>query len=152
MDRIPEYVVTIDEFWLAFLIGTVLPAVTAFVTQRFATGAVKSLTLLALSLISGGAASLVATDGDFELKAAIIGFFVTFVTGVASHFGLLKPVGLTGTDGAIARSVPGGLGSDDPEKVSYVEDDVTAGEPLGGFGPGSSTSGPTSWTDPHDHR
>jgi hypothetical protein len=110
MDRIPEVLVTIDEFWLAFLIGTILPAATAFVTNRFASGAVKSLTLLALSLITGGATSVAATGGTFELKAAVVGFFVTFVTGVATHYGLLKPNGVTGSDGAIARAVPGGIG------------------------------------------
>jgi hypothetical protein len=110
MDRIPEYVVTIDEFWLTFLIGTILPAVVAFVTQRFASGSVKALTLLALSLVTGWATSLGATGGEFELKAALVGFMVAFVSGTASHFGLLKPIGATGADGAIAKAVPAGIG------------------------------------------
>ena len=110
---IPEHVVTIDEYWLTFLIAVVLPAVVALVTKRWASGTLKAVVLIVLSLVNGWLTSLQATGGTFEVKAAVVGFFVSFVTAVAAHYGLLNTnaLALTGRDGAIARAVPGGIGS-----------------------------------------
>lgn len=104
--------VTIDEFWLTFLVATVLPALTALITKRFAPGSTKALVLTALSVIAGWLTSLQATGGDFDLKAAVVAVVTTFVTAVATHYGLLQPLAVTGSSGAIQRSVPGGIGSD----------------------------------------
>lgn len=104
--------VTIDDFWLTFLVATVLPAVTAFVTRRFASSAWGATVLLLLSVISGWLTSLYATGGSFDLKTAVIAIITTFVTAVASHYGLLKPTGITGSQGAIQKAVPMGIGSD----------------------------------------
>lgn len=106
-----ETVITIDDFWLTFLIATILPAVTAFVTKRYASSATGALVLLLLSVVTGWATSLQATDGVFEIKAAVTGMFVAFVTAVAMHFGLLKPANVTGSGGIIQEIVPGGIGA-----------------------------------------
>lgn len=111
-------VVTIDEYWLTFLVSTILPMAVALVTQRLASGTVKSLTLVVLSLLTGWLTSLYATDGTFELKAAVVGFFVSFVTAVGSHFGLLAPAGITGKNGAIAVSAPAGIGAPVKDEIS----------------------------------
>jgi hypothetical protein len=104
--------VTIDQYWLTFLIAVVLPAAVALVTSRLASGGVKAIVLIFLSALNGWLTSLMATDGTFELKAAVIGFFVSFITAVASHFGLLNSsvLGITGKDGIIQRNVPVGIG------------------------------------------
>jgi hypothetical protein len=107
-----ERVVTIDEYWLNLLISMILPIVVALVTKRFANGQVKAVVLLALSVITGWLTSLQATGGTFELKSAITSTVVSFVAAVAVHFGLLAPAGVTGADGVIARSVPGGIGGE----------------------------------------
>jgi 20S proteasome alpha/beta subunit len=101
---------TIDDYWLSFIIAVVLPAVVALVTKRFSTGLVKSVTLLLLSAIGGALTSIQATGGTFEWRAAATGFAVTFITSVCVHFGLLKPSGITGDDGKIAQKVPAGIG------------------------------------------
>lgn len=108
----PEYVVTIDDYWLTFAVSVALPVLVALVTQRLASGAVKSLVLLFLSLVTGFATSLFATDGTFELKSAGVAFAVSFVTAVAAHFGLLGSNGLnlTGKNGAVATALPSGVG------------------------------------------
>lgn len=103
-------VVTIDEYWLTFAVSTALPIIVALVTNRLASGTVKSLTLLFLSVITGWATSLYATGGSFELKAAAVGVIVSFITAVGSHFGLLSPSGVTGKNGGIATNLPEGLG------------------------------------------
>lgn len=105
-------IVTIDEYWLTFTIGTAIPIVVALVTSRLATGAVKAIALLFLSALNGWLTSLLATNGTFQLKAAVIGFFVSFVTAVASHYGLLNTnaLGITGRDGVIQKNIQGGIG------------------------------------------
>ena len=105
-------IVTITAYWLTFLVGVVLPALTALVTKAHAPDAVKAVVLLLLSVLTGWATTLQASGGSFDLKTAVIGVFVAFVTAVASHFGLLKQIGVTGSDGVIARAVPGGIGPD----------------------------------------
>lgn len=111
---LPETVVTIDEFWLTFLVGTVLPMVVALVTNRWASSTLKALVLIVLSVVTGWLTSLQATGGTFELEAAVTSMFVAFITAVGMHFGLLQSrvLGLTGRDGAIAKGIPGGIGGD----------------------------------------
>jgi hypothetical protein len=108
----PHILVTISDLWLTFIIGTVLPAVVALVTKRFADGTVKAGVLVLLSVLFGTLVQIQASGGTFDLVETLVAVFMTFVTAAASHFALLKPVGVTGSEGAIARSVPGGLGSD----------------------------------------
>lgn len=103
-------VVTIDDYWLTFLIGTLLPVLTALVTKRFAPGWWKGLTLLVLSVLAGWLTSLQATGGEFEVKAAVSSIFISFVTAVSLHLGLLKQLNITGKDGVVARTVSAGLG------------------------------------------
>ena len=109
----PEVVVTIDEYWLTFAVSVGLPILVALVTKRLASGAVKSLVLLFLSVITGWLTSLYATGGTFELRAAVVGVAMSFITAVGAHFGLLgtNALNITGKNGAIQTHVPGGIGS-----------------------------------------
>jgi hypothetical protein len=114
----PETVVTIDEYWLTFAISVLLPAVVALVTNRWASGTTKGLLLIALSIVNGWLTSLLATGGTFEIRAAVVGFFVSFVTAVASHYGLLNTnaLGITGRDGMIQQRLPSGIGGGTPNR------------------------------------
>lgn len=105
----------ISDYWLTFVVGTILPAAVALVTQRCTSSAVKAAVLAALSAIAGVATSVQEANGHFEWKSALSLFIVTFVTATAVHFGLLKPAGVTGTNGAIATALPGGVGSVEPK-------------------------------------
>lgn len=107
-----ERIVTIDEYWLNMVISTFLPIIVALVTKRFATGNVKALVLLLLSAVTGTLTSIQASGGTFDLESAITGTVISFITAVGIHFGLLGPTGVTGRDGTIQASVPGGIGSD----------------------------------------
>jgi hypothetical protein len=42
--------------------------------------------------------------------------FLSFITAVAAHYGLLNTaaLGVTGRDGAIQKALPGGLGGGNP--------------------------------------
>jgi hypothetical protein len=105
--------ITIDDFWLTFLIATILPAIVAFVTKRFADSVYGAITLLFLSVISGWLTSLNATpDHSFDLKTAFIAIVTTFITAVVTHFGLLKPARITGSGGVVQKAQPAGIGSE----------------------------------------
>jgi len=104
-------VVTPNPTVLTFIVSVLLPMVVALVTRKFSDGSVKALTLLFLSIISGWATELAASGGSFELKSTVINIVVTFGLAVLAHFGLWKPVNITGDAGAIMKAVPGGIGS-----------------------------------------
>lgn len=117
--------VTIDDYWLTFLIGTVLPVLTALVTKRFAPGWWKGAVLVLLSVIAGWLTSLQATDGSFEVKAAITSIFMSFTTAVTLHYGLLKQLNVTGDEGIVAKTLSVGVGPVDEAKTSNAP--ITSG-------------------------
>lgn len=91
-------------------LGVVLPTLVAVVTQRLAGASLKSMVLLAFSAIGGVLTQVIAQNGDFHWKPALISFGLTFISSVGTHYGVLKPTGITGTNGAIQVNAPGGLG------------------------------------------
>lgn len=99
--------------WLNLLINLFLPAVVAWVTARNASAQLKSILLALLSALSGFLVSwLDALNNLLPFDWSQAGFTVLtgFLFAVAFHFGLLKPAGLTGSEGSIQLRVPGGLG------------------------------------------
>lgn len=97
-------IVTIDEMWLTFAVAVFLPMLTALVLKFWGRSTYGALILVALSVIAGWLTSLQSTGGSFEPKAAAVSVIMTFITAVGSHFGLLKPLGVTGTKGVIIRA------------------------------------------------
>jgi len=100
----------VDLALLTLAVGTLLPAVTAFVTHRFATAIVKTAILALLSLLTAAGETAVTNGGDFDAGAFLTTAVVQLILGIAVHYQIMKPAGLTGSAGAIARAVPGGLG------------------------------------------
>jgi sterol desaturase/sphingolipid hydroxylase (fatty acid hydroxylase superfamily) len=102
---------TINDYWLTLLVSTILPIIVALVTKQQAKPAVKAFVLLLHSAISGWLTSLYATGGTFDPKSALLAIILGFVTATATHFGLLRPTKITGTDGAVAsKTVHVGIG------------------------------------------
>jgi hypothetical protein len=108
----------IDVNWFTLLLTIVLPALTALVTKQLANPGLKAIVLLALSVIGSFIttwyqAAALGQPYDWVSGALTAGFI--FLTGSLVHFGLLKPIGVTGADGAIARGTPKtGLGASEP--------------------------------------
>jgi hypothetical protein len=116
-----QILVYVPDLWLTFIIGTVLPAVVALVTKRFADSVVKASVLVLLSVVAGALLQIQKSGGEFDLVETLVSVFMTFITAVSMHFGLLKAVKLTGSEGRIARAVPGGLGSDSRSELPAPE-------------------------------
>jgi predicted ABC-type exoprotein transport system permease subunit len=105
----PHVHVVLDPQIIA-LLGLLLPMVTALVTSRFADSAVKAIVLLLLAAVAVAFKQIVASNGAFDLGDTAWTIFLTFLTAVGLHFGLLAPVKVTGSGGVIQRSAPGGIG------------------------------------------
>lgn len=92
---------------ISLLVAFVIPTLVALVTKRTAAGTVKTGTLIVLA-----AALAVLTqgldDGGFDKFQAFLLFVQNVVIAVASHFGVTRPTGLSGSDSAFAT--PKGIG------------------------------------------
>jgi hypothetical protein len=100
---------------LNLAVGVALPVLVALVTAKVANKTIKSLALLALAAVGGLLTNI--SVSDFHWKDFLTGFAIQFLSAVASHYGFLKPVGVTGSDGVIQTLVPSGVG-DSPAPVA----------------------------------
>lgn len=99
--------------WLNIVIALVLPMLVALFTSLQASGAIKAVVLAVLAAITGLAQELINAGGvltGFDWDTAASNMLWTFLLAVGLHFGLLKPLGVTGRDGGIASAVPVGIG------------------------------------------
>lgn len=108
------------EQLLALLLSAILPALVALATKRLASPGLKALALLFLAAVTGFVAELadaVSAGSSFDWRAALFIWLSSFMVAVLSHYGLLKPTGVTGSSGVIARKVPGGIGHVEPSRA-----------------------------------
>ncbi|MEV6014770.1 hypothetical protein [Streptomyces sp. NPDC051997] len=91
---------TIDldrAYWLGLLVSVVLPVLVGLVTTRVTNAGVKAVLLLALSVITGFVTEYAGPhDAGYSVGTAAVLALVSFATGVLSHFGFWKPVGVSG--------------------------------------------------------
>lgn len=90
-----EFTITLDLAMWAFLGGTVVPILVGLVTKLSAPSSVKGLVNLVLSMIAGLIATAIATDGVLS-QTAVVAAFMALIASVATYYGVLKPVGVTG--------------------------------------------------------
>jgi hypothetical protein len=83
-------------YWLGLLVSVVLPVLVGLVTTRVTSAAAKSVLLLALSGLNGFVVEVLNPGAGFSLGTAAVLALVSFGIGVLTHFGLYKPVGISG--------------------------------------------------------
>lgn len=102
-----------DEAGLLYLAVTVaLPIVVAVVTKQTSWGGAKAYVLLALSTLNSFLFTwydAAQANVDIDFKGVVVGAVVTFVVAAATHAGLLKPAGITGSTGKVQTAIPGGI-------------------------------------------
>ncbi|MEY9837455.1 hypothetical protein [Streptacidiphilus sp. EB103A] len=87
---------TLDlAYWLGLVTAVILPVLVGLVTTKVTSSGIKAVLLLALSTANGFVLEVADHPSGFRLGTAAILSVVTFGTGVLSHFGLWKPVGLS---------------------------------------------------------
>jgi hypothetical protein len=98
--------------------GLLSPFLVDIVTKRFASTQLKSVTLLAINLLTG----LVVSFGDahaagtvFDWKAGALAAAISFVSGAAAVFHF-KNLNIIGADSVLATRR--GIGREDPAKVA----------------------------------
>ncbi|MBE1597243.1 hypothetical protein [Streptomyces stelliscabiei] len=89
--------VNLDQaYWIGLLVSVILPVLVGLVTTRVTHAGVKAVLLLALSGLDGFLVEYVAGGPGYDVGTAAVLALVAFATGVLSHFGLWKPVGVAG--------------------------------------------------------
>lgn len=92
----PQPTITLDAQAVAFVIGVLLPFVTAFLTKLSASSRLKAIVNLVLVGITGVVAVLTTNAGrTLTVKEFILAIGTAFVAAIASHYGLWKPTGAT---------------------------------------------------------
>jgi hypothetical protein len=89
--------VNLDKaYWLGLLVSVILPVLVGLVTTRVTSARAKAVLLLALSTLNGFVVEYAAPGPGYSVGTAAVLALVTFATGVLTHFGLWKPVGVSG--------------------------------------------------------
>ena len=76
------------------LLGIVLPILVGLVTKASTSPTIKAWLLAGLSAVAGFLTEFI-NDANFRYDQAILTAIVTFITGVAFHYGLWRPSGVT---------------------------------------------------------
>ena len=82
------------------VVPVLLPVLVGLVTKQATNPGVKAVLLAALSLLTSVLTSYVSTASSgevFDLGQALVLTVPTFVTAVATHYGLWKPTGVSET-------------------------------------------------------
>jgi hypothetical protein len=83
-------------YWLGLLVSVVLPVLVGLVTTRVTHAGWKAVLLLALSTATGFITEYAGPhDAGYSVGTAAVLALVSFGTGVLSHFGFWKPVGVS---------------------------------------------------------
>jgi uncharacterized membrane protein YjjB (DUF3815 family) len=85
-----------SAYWLGLLVSVVLPVLVGLVTTRVTHPGLKAVLLLALSGVTGFVTEYAGPhDAGYSVQTAAVLSLVSFAVGVLSHFGLLKPAGIS---------------------------------------------------------
>jgi uncharacterized membrane protein (DUF441 family) len=97
------------------LVSIVIPLIVGLITKQKASAAVKAYAMVLLNLVAAVLVAFVTAHNNgvgFDWNGALYSFITSAVVSAVAHFAVLKPIGVTGTTGAIQSSVPGGIGGD----------------------------------------
>lgn len=91
-----DSIIMIDALTVSMLIGVVLPIVVGIITKLGAPRGLQSVLLLFLASVLGLIVNATITNGTAVFSVeAILTAGIGWVTAIASHYGLLKPTGIT---------------------------------------------------------
>ncbi|MEU3281569.1 hypothetical protein [Streptomyces antibioticus] len=86
-----------SAYWLGLLVSVILPVLVGLVTTRVTHAGVKAVLLLALSGLNGFLVEYAGPhDAGYSVQTAAVLALVSFAVSVLTHFGLLKPTGISG--------------------------------------------------------
>lgn len=80
---------------LTFILGVGLPILTGLITKSAASPRTKAVTLLTLVVAATVVQRALDANGVVNLKTWLTTALVTWIVAIATHFGLLKPTGVS---------------------------------------------------------
>lgn len=112
MDLFNNVNITLSGVWFTFLLAVAGPMVTGFVTKRFADSSTKTMVLIVVTVILQ---TLTEIGQSFNLGELLTKVFMAFFIAVGLHYQLLKPLGVTGSQGVVNKILPdAGIGGNYP--------------------------------------
>ena len=121
----------IDTTIVNFVLGTIIPVITALVVKDVASPGVKATVNAVLAVIAGALTVTLQAGGLLNWQSLVISVVMTVGASVAAYFGILKPIGVTG---AISTStVNFGIGNPTLDKLTQAPAPI--------FVPGDSSMG-----------
>lgn len=115
------------------VVSFIIPLVLQLVTNSQAPEPFKAVFALAVAAIVGALTPFLTglqTWPPSDWAAIFLSAGSVFLTSILAHYGLWKPVGITGSTGSIATAVPGGVGGTggSDSLITQTQPDVTNGE------------------------
>lgn len=101
-------VIVISAVALALYVSPLLSLVVALITKATAPSGLKAAVLVVLSAVTAIVAPVVQNGGDLALDSKTLGAFAAvLIAAISAHFGVWKPLGLTGSAGVVsAMKIP----------------------------------------------
>jgi hypothetical protein len=117
------------------IVSFIIPLVLQLVTNSQAPEAFKAVFALLVAAVVGALTPFltgVQTWPPSDWAAIFLSAGSVFLTSILAHYGLWKPVGITGSNGSIANAVPGGVGGTSggtgDTLIAQTAPDVTNGD------------------------
>lgn len=106
-------VLTVDSTTWSLLQGLAVPLLVGLVTRASATSRVKVLVQLLINALGALFAAFYVLDGVAVLSSStFVNWMISTVTTIALHYGLWKPIGVTGSSPSVGVLLPDvGIGS-----------------------------------------
>lgn len=102
--------VSISTVWFTFLLATIAPLVVGLITKRFVESRTKTLLLVGVTVLIQVLTELGQTFNLWEFLTKVV---MAFILSVGIHYQILKPTGITSTDGLVKKVLPDvGIGKD----------------------------------------
>lgn len=90
----PSTVVQLDTTTVAYIIGTIVPLVTALVTSKYAPPQLKALVAFVLSILGGVLAAFTQNSGTLTVSEIVTACVQTYIAHAATYHALWKPTGI----------------------------------------------------------
>ncbi len=99
----------IGSLLITAAVAVVIPWLTGLLAARHAPAGLKAGLTVLLNAAAGVLVE-VGADPGYDWQHATVFALEGFVVATAAHYGLWRPVGVTGADGVIQRVFPQGVG------------------------------------------
>lgn len=113
------------------VISIVAPLLVSLITNSAADPRFKAIINLLIAAVVGVVTPFLTGQqewGSVQISVILLSIAQIWLTSIMAHYGLWKPTGVTGSDGSISASFPGGIGKPTDVGTHEAAADVTHGQ------------------------